>query len=365
MEVKFAELKHVFEAHQKEYEEAALRVLRSGWYVLGDELKAFEADFAKYIGMKHGVGVNSGQDALILAIRALGIGPGDEVITQGNAYIASVFGITENGATPVFVEPDAYFGLDPQKIEAAITPRTKAILPVHLYGQPCDMPAIRAIADKYHLYVVEDCAQCHGSTVDGQMAGTFSDISCFSFYPTKPLGAFGDAGMALTNSDALDEKLRMLRFYGSRVKYVSEITGVNSRLDELQAAILSVGLQHLEEGNKTRQKIADAYLTGIVNPLVQLPQTRKGCTHVYHIFAVLCAQRDALRKHLEEKGVRTQIHYPVPPHLAPCYAYFGHKRGDYEITERYADQEVSLPIYVGLSEVQIQQVIDAINSFKG
>lgn len=363
MVVKFTILKRLFEAYQEEYEEATLRALRSGWYVLGEELKSFEAAFSDYVGMKHGIGVNSGQDALILAVRALGIGPGDEVITQGNAYIASVFGITENGATPVFVEPDRYFGMDPEKIEAAITSRTKAILPVHLYGQICDMEKIYAVAKKHSLYVIEDCAQCHGSEINGKKAGTFSDISCFSFYPTKPLGAFGDAGMALTNDDTLAEKLRMLRFYGSKIKYISEITGINTRMDELQAAILSVGLKHLEESNARRQEIAQKYMDGIRNPLIKLPETREGCTHVYHIFAVLCERRDELIQFLEEHGVQAQIHYPIPPHLSPCYADFGYKQGDFPITEKYAGQEVSLPIYMGMPDEEVGYVIDMINQF--
>lgn len=363
MKVSFCVLKRLFEAYQDEYEEAALKALRSGWYVLGNELKAFEEAFADYLGMKHGIGVNSGQDALILAVRALGIGPGDEVITQGNAYIASVFGITENGATPVFVEPDKYFGMDPEKIEAAITPRTKAILPVHLYGQICDMEKIYAIAKKHNLYVIEDCAQCHGSEINAKKAGTFSDISCFSFYPTKPLGAFGDAGMVLTNDDELNEQLRMLRFYGSRVKYVSEITGVNTRLDEVQAAILSVGLKHLEESNAYRQRIAKKYLEGIKNPLIKLPETREGCTHVYHIFGILCERRDELMKFLEERGVQGGIHYPIPPHLSPCYADMGFKHGDFPITEQFAEQELSLPIYMGMPDEEVDYVIEQINSF--
>ncbi len=365
MDVKFTVLKRLFEQHQEEYEEAALRALRSGWYVLGNELSRFEKEFAAYIGMEYGVGVNSGQDALILAVRALGIGPGDEVITQANAYIASVLGITENGATPVFVEPDAFFGLDPEKLEAAITPQTKAILPVHLYGQICDMEKIHAIAKKHGLYVIEDCAQCHGSAIHGKKAGSFSDISCFSFYPTKPLGAFGDGGMMLTNSAALDEKMRMLRFYGSKVKYVSEITGINTRLDEIQAAMLSVGLKYLEEGNARRQQIAERYLREIRNPWIQLPETREGCSHVYHIFAVLCPKRDELMKYLEAHGVQGGIHYPIPPHLSPCYADMGYGRGAFPITERYADCQLSLPIYVGMPEEEVDYVIQTLNAFEG
>ena len=364
MDVKFTVLQRTFELHKDEYEAATLRALRSGMYVLGDELSSFETEFASFFNRKHAIGVNSGQDALILAVRALGIGPGDEVIIQSNAYIASVYGITENGATPVFVEPDQYFGLDPEKIENAITPRTKAILPVHLYGQICDMEKVRAIADKHNLYVIEDCAQAHGASINGRLAGTFSDIACFSFYPTKPLGAFGDGGMLLTNSDSFNETLRMLRFYGSKEKYVSEICGVNSRLDEIQAANLKVGLKYLHEGIKYRNMIADRYSEGIDNDLIKKPETRTGCNHVYHIYPILCERRDNLIKFLADNGINTQIHYPIPPHLQKCFKDFGYKRGDFPVAEKYADQEVSLPVYAGMPEDELKYVIDTINRFK-
>jgi len=364
-DVKFTVLQRGFALHQTEYEEAAIRVLRSGWYVLGKELEAFEKKFASYIGMQYGIGVNSGQDALILAVRALGIGPGDEVITQSNAYIASVFGITENGATPVFVEPDAFFGMDADKLEAAITPRTKAILPVHLYGHPCNMTKIREIADRHNLPVIEDCAQCHGSTVDGRKAGSFSTISCFSFYPTKPLGAFGDAGICLTNDAELEQKLRMIRFYGSRKKYVSEITGINTRMDEMQAALLSVGLDYIDEETEMRRAIAKRYLTEITTPLVKLPEIRENTTHVYHIFAILCEKRDEMMQFLAENGVQAGIHYPIPPHLSPCYAFLGYKKGDFPVGEYDADHQISLPIYAGMPDEEVSAVIAAVNAFRG
>lgn len=365
MNVPFTVLKRQFDMYKNEYEEAANRALRSGWYVLGNELKTFENSFAQYIGMKYGIGVNSGQDALILAIRALGIGTGDEVIIQGNAYIASVLGITENGATPVFVEPDEFYGIDVDKIEAAITSRTRAILPVHLYGQMCNMEKISSIAKEHDLFVIEDCAQCHGAMMHGKKAGTYSDIACFSFYPTKPLGAMGDAGILLTNKESFDEKLRMLRFYGSKVKYISEITGVNTRMDEIQAALLNVGLKYLDVGNQRRTEIARMYLKGISNPFVKLPSVRADCTHVYHIFAIRTQKREALQKHLKICGVQTQIHYPIPPHLSPCYAEFGYKRGDFPVTEMYADEEVSLPIFMGMTDEEVSIVIEAVNSFEG
>lgn len=363
MNIPFNDLKRAFDRRQAAYEAALVDALRSGYYVLGNRVGEFESSFARYIGMRYGIGVNSGQDALILAVRALGIGPGDEVIVQANAYIASVLGITENGATPIFVEPDEYFGIDCSKIEAAITERTKAILPVHLYGQPCDMECVSRIAKKYGLFVVEDCAQCHGSMQNGIKAGAFSDISCFSFYPTKPLGAFGDGGMCLTNDTVLDEKLRMLRFYGSKEKYVNEIEGVNSRLDELHAACLSVRLRYLDEDNKRRQSIARRYLDGIVNPSVTTPRIRPGCSHVFHLFPVLCGERDALARHLAEKGVGTSIHYPIPPHLQTCYARFGHRPGDFPMAEKYADCELSLPIYAEMEDEEVAYVIEAVNSF--
>lgn len=363
MNIPFNDLKRAFDKRQVSYEAALVDALCSGYYVLGERLREFESSFARYIGMQYGIGVNSGQDALILAVRALGIGPGDEVIVQANAYIASVLGITENGATPVFVEPDEYFGIDCSRIESAITERTKAILPVHLYGQPCDMERVSQIAKKHGLLVVEDCAQCHGSMQNGVKAGSFSDISCFSFYPTKPLGAFGDGGMCLTNNADLDERLRMLRFYGSREKYVNEIEGVNSRLDELQAACLGVRLRYLDEDNERRQVIARRYRDGISNPSVEIPQIRPGCTHVFHLYPVLCGERDALAHHLAEKGVGTSIHYPIPPHLQKCYARLGYQPGDFPLSEKYADCELSLPVYAEMEDEEVAYVIEAVNSF--
>lgn len=363
--VEFTKLKRQFDLYAPEYEEALLRAARSGWYILGNELQQFEEQFAAYLGMQYCVGVNSGMDALILAVRALNIGPGDEVIVPANTYIASVLGITENGATPVFVEPDVFFCLDADRIEAAITEKTKAILPVNLYGQACDLERICAIAEKHGLYVIEDCAQSHGAEQNGRKTGTFSTIACFSFYPTKPLGAQGDAGALATNNPVLADKLRKLRNYGSGKKYVNELVGINSRLDEYQAAVLQVGLKHLDEGNRYRRQIAERYLNETKNPLVTLPKTRENCFHVYHVFALQCEQRDELQAFLLEKGVKTLCHYPIPPHLQECYSYLGHKEGDFPISERMARQELSLPIYVGMPMEEVTQVIEAVNAFKG
>lgn len=362
--VDFVKLKRQYDLFASEYEEAALRAMRSGWYIMGKELEAFEKRFAQYLGAKYCVGLNSGLDALTLAVRALDIGAGDEVIVPANTYIASILGVTENGATPVLIEPDEYFCIDAEKIERAITPRTKAILPVHLYGQPCDMEKICAIAEKHGLYIIEDCAQSHGASLNGKLTGTFGTIGCFSFYPTKPLGALGDSGAVATDDPALAEKLRKLRNYGSGKKYVNELEGVNSRMDELQASVLQVGLKHLEEGNAYRNHIAERYLNEIHNPLVKLPKTRPGANHVFHIFGVLCEQRDALQKHMESCGVKTLIHYPIPPHLQECYAWLGYSKGSFPISEAYATNELSLPVYMGMPEEDADEVIRAINSFE-
>ena len=365
MTVEFVNLKSSYDLYAEEHERAAIRCLRSGWYILGNELSEFEKRFADFIGSKYCIGVGNGQEALILAFRALGIGVGDEVITQSNAYIASVLGITENGATPVFVEPNGYFTIDADKIEAAITSKTKAILAVHLYGQASDMERISAIAKAHGLYLIEDCAQCHGAQQNGRMMGTFGDISCFSFYPTKPIGALGDAGACVTNSAELENRLKMLRNYGSGKKYVNEILGTNSRMDELQAAMLQVSLDHTYDGIKRRGEIAARYLSGIDNPLVTLPKAAPNMNHVWHIFALMTVKRDELQNHLLLCGIKTAVHYPIPPHLQQCYAYLGHKAGDFPIAERYANEELSLPIYNGMTDEDVDSVINAVNCFEG
>lgn len=363
MRVEFAILKRQYEKYQVEYEEAALRALRSGWYILGNELKEFEAAYAEYHGVNHCIGLNSGLDALRLALAALDIGAGDEVIVQTNTFIATVLAITEVGATPVFAEADEYFGLDASKIEYLITSKTKAIIPVHLYGQPCDMNVIMRIAKKYNLYVIEDCAQAHGAMYDGKLVGTIGDIGCFSFYPMKPIGAFGDGGAVITNNDKIAEKVSMLRNYGSKIKYKHELIGINTRLDEIQAAILKVNLKYVVDGNEERQKIAKRYLTEINNPKLVLPRARDKSSHVFHVFALRCKQRDALKKHLAEHEIFAQIHYPIPCHLAECYANMNHSSGELPIAESYADEEMSLPIYVGMREDEITYVIETLNKF--
>ena len=309
--IPFSTLKPLYEQHAAEYNEAALRALRSGWYIMGKELEAFEKEFASYIGVSHCIGLNSGLDALVLALRAVGIGPGDEVIVQANTYIATVLAITENGATPVFVEPDTYYGIDTQSVEKVITPRTKAIMAVHLYGQPCDMDVLCEISRRRGVPIIEDCAQSHGSTFKGKMTGTFGLIGCFSFYPTKNLGAFGDAGAVVTEDPTLAEKLRILRNYGSRIKYQNETEGINSRLDEIQAAMLRVRLKYLEEILEERKKITEFYLNNIHNSLVRLPRVRPGSLHTWHQFVIECDRRDELQEYLKKRGIQTQIHYPI------------------------------------------------------
>jgi len=365
MNVEYTVLKRGFDFHQKEYEEVALRVMRSGWYILGPELKAFEAEFASYTGSKHCIGVNSGTDALILAFRALGIGEDDEVIVPAGTYIASVIGVTENGSNPVFVDSDKFLLMDVDDIERHITERTKAILPVHLYGQSCRMDKVVEIAKKHNLYIVEDCAQCHGASYNGKMTGTFGTIGCFSFYPTKPLGAFGDAGALVTDDDDLAEKLRFLRNYGSKVKHHNEINGVNSRMDELQAAILRIGLTYLEEGNTERCWIAERYLKEIKNGLIQLPKVAEKATNVFHLFPVICEDRDGFQRYLLENGIKTQVHYPIPSYVAECYKEWGYAREDFPKASYIAEHEVSLPIYDCMPRDEVDWVIEVVNHYVG
>ncbi len=353
-----------FYKYQKEFEDKAIEVLRSGWYVLGNEVKSFEEEFAAWIGAKYCVGVGNGLDALWLAFRVLGIGEGDEVIVQGNTYIASVMGITINGATPVFVEPNEYHAIDTSKIEDAITDKTKAILVVHLYGQASKMDDVVALCKKYNLRLVEDCAQSHGARFDGKTTGTFGDIGCFSFYPSKNLGAFGDGGAIVTDNPEIDRAIRMYRNYGSEVRYYNKVVGANSRLDEMQAGLLRVRLKHMDELNEEKVELSERYLGKIKNPLIELPKTRERCTHIWHQFVIRTERRDELIQYLKDKGISTIIHYPVPPHLQEAYAYLGHKVGDYPITEQYANQVLSIPLYNGLTKEEQDYVIQALNEWK-
>ncbi len=349
---------------QAEYEEAALRVLRSGWYVLGKEVEAFEQAFADYTGSRYCVGLASGLDALWIAFRVLDIGAGDEVIVQGNTYIASVMGITINGASPVFVEPDEAYQMDVSAIEKKLTPKTKAVLVVHLYGQPAQMDGLTALCKEKGLILVEDCAQSHGAKFGGKMTGTFGSIGCFSFYPSKNLGAFGDAGAIVTDDEDLAKKVRIFRNYGSEKRYHNQVVGANSRLDELQAALLRVKLSHIEELTLERQQLAERYFAEIKNPLLTLPKVIADTEAVWHQFVIRCKRRDELMQYLEEKGIGTLIHYPIPPHLSEAYHYLGLTEGNLPITERYAKEVLSIPMYNGMTEEEQDHVIRSLNTFK-
>lgn len=354
-----------YSLHAGEYKKKACEVLDSGWYILGKEVSAFEKEWANFIGSKYCVGLASGLDALWISFRLLNIGADDEVIVCANAYIACVMGITMNGATPIFVEPDEYDNIDADKIEEKITDKTKAILAVHLYGQACDMTKIMDLAHKYNLKVVEDCAQSHGNHWHGQTVGTFGDVGCFSFYPSKGCGAFGDAGCIVTNNEELARMFRVFRNYGSEKRYYNMMVGSNSRLDEMQAGLLRVKIKHLYEFNEERCRISERYYEGIRNPLIQLPKIRPGADSTWHQFIVhVPGYRDELMEYLKGYEIGTLIHYPIPPHLSEAYAYLGHKKGDFPIAEKYADEVLSLPMYNGMTEEEQKIVINAVNGFK-
>ena len=353
-----------FFQYQDEFEAKAIEVLRSGWYVLGKEVSSFEEEFAAYTGGKYCVGLASGLDALWIAFRLLNIGKGDEVIVQGNAYIASVMGISINGATPVFVEPDETFSIDSNKIEEKITEKTKAILVVHLYGMATPMDKIVKLCHRYNLRLVEDCAQSHGACFHGQMTGTFGDVGCFSFYPSKNLGAFGDGGAVIVKDKQLAEKFKIFRNYGSEKRYYNKMIGANSRLDELQAGLLRIRLQHIQELTEEKINIANNYSVGIHNDNLRLPKLSEGATSFWHQYVICCEKRDSLIRYLNEKEIGTIIHYPVPPHLAEAYQYLGHKEGFLPITEHLANTVLSIPMYNGMERDDQDYIIDALNSFR-
>lgn len=364
MNIPFNVLDRQYLKYQSEYENKVLETLRKGWYVLGPEVENFEKEYATSLGTKYVIGVDNGLNAIVLAFRALGIKEGDEVIVQANTYIASVMGITMNGATPIFVEPNEFYNIDVDKIEEKITEKTKAILVVHLYGQASKMDKIVEICKKYNLKLVEDCAQAHGAMFDGQQIGTFG-IGCFSFYPSKNLGCFGDGGAISTNDEKLNRDFKVLRNYGSQKRYYNEVVGYNSRLDELQAGLLRVKLQHLPELLEERKKIAKKYLSEIKNPLIKLPKVDKNCTHVWHLFVVQVEEREKFQNYLSENNVGSVIHYPIPPHLSEAYEYLGYKKGDFPITEKYAETVLSLPLYNGMTDEEINYVIEKINKYSG
>lgn len=366
--IPFLDLKSINAQYSDELKQACSRVIDSGWYIMGNELEQFEREFAEYCGTKFCIGVANGLDALILTLRAwkeLGkLKVGDEVIVQANTYIASILAITENDLVPILVEPDpATFNLDPVIVRAAITSKTKAILPVHLYGLISPMPEIMSIADEFDLLVLEDCAQSHGAEIDERRAGNWGHAAGFSFYPGKNLGALGDAGAVTTNDETLAKTLFALRNYGSHKKYENLYKGVNSRLDEIQAAMLRVKLRHLEIETNRRQQIARYYLASIDNPLVKLPLVSHDLAHVWHLFVMCCEKREALQNYLAEMGIQTLIHYPIPPHKQQAYSEFFSK--SLPITELTHKQVLSLPLDPSMSDKTIEFVIKAVNGFTG
>jgi len=344
-----------------DYQESFARVLDSGWFVLGNSVKAFEAEFGAYIGTRHCLGVANGLDALTMSLKAFNFERGDEVIVPSNTYIATILSIVQSGLQPVLVEPDIRtYNIDPAKIEEAITPRTRAVMVVHLYGKPCAMDPICAIVRKHGLKLIEDCAQSHGAAYKGTKTGTFGDINAFSFYPTKNLGALGDAGAVTTNDDGLAQSIRRLRNYGSDVKYYNEVVGFNSRLDEVQAAFLSVKLKRIEEITAHKRRLAELYLGGIRGEFV-LPAVDAECIDVYHIFSVRHPRRDDLKKHLLDCGIKTDIHYPVPPHRQNAMKNI--LKGEYPISAEIHATTLSLPISFATTEAEVLTVIDALNRF--
>lgn len=364
--IPFLDLKKINQQHQQDLKEACSRVIDSGWYLLGKEIQQFEQHFAAYCGVKHAIGVANGLDALILVLQAWKeqgkLTKGDEIIVPANTYIASILAITENNLTPILVEPNPVtYNLDLDGIKKSITPKTKAILVVHLYGQLAPMEQIVAFAKEHNLLILEDSAQAHGAQVNGHKAGSFGDASGFSFYPGKNLGALGDAGAVTTNDDELANTIRALRNYGSQEKYKNIYQGSNSRLDEIQAAMLSIKLNYLDKEIKQRQSVAEKYLTQITNPAVILPLVNTPSAHVWHLFVIRSVQRDSLKEYLYQQGIETLIHYPIPPHKQQCYREWNHL--SLPLTEKIHREVLSLPMSPVLAEQDIQMIVEKVNEF--
>lgn len=367
MNVPFVDLKEQYNAIRDELEPALHEVFRDTAFILGKYVARFEQEFAAYCGVRHAIGVNSGTDAITLTLKALGLGPGDEVITAANTFVATVEAIVHAGCKPVLVDvlPDTY-NMDPIKLEEKITSKTKAIIPVHLYGQPADLEAIMAIARRYNLFVIEDAAQAHGARYKGRPVGSLGDAACFSFYPSKNLGAYGDGGAVVTNDEALALKIRQLRDHGSIRKYQHELVGYNSRLDALQAVVLSIKLKHLDQWNAMRQRNAHLYRELLLKfPGVVAPKARQDVQHVYHLYVIRVERgdRDRLQEHLKAHGIETGIHYPQPVHLTQAFAYLGYKEGDFPVAEQCARSILSLPMYPELRAEQIDHVVSEIRNY--
>lgn len=357
--ISFSGLREQYYCIKNKIDPAVTSVLESGWYILGKELKAFEEEFAKYCGVKYAIGCASGTEAIALSLMALGIKQGDEVITVPNTAVPTISAISMVGAIPVLVDIDKYFLMDALNIEKAITKKTKAILPVHLYGQAADMDKVNNIAAKYNLKVIEDAAQAHGAQYKNKKTGSLADLGCFSFYPTKNLGCFGDGGAVTTNDKALYERLSMLRNYGQKERYHHTIKGINSRLDEIQAAVLRIKLKYLNEWNNKRKKIAEIY-NCLLKDICIIPFERNKNSHIFHLYVIKIKNRQKLQAYLKKKGIDTLIHYPVPVHLQKAYTQLKHAKGDFPVTEQYAQEILSLPMHPYLHEKDIKYICQSI-----
>tara|TARA_Y100000034_G_C6902523_1_gene417723 strand:- start:483 stop:1577 length:1095 start_codon:yes stop_codon:yes gene_type:complete len=359
--IPLSDLKRQYLRFRKEFDRSVLNVLESSWFILGKKVEEFEKNFANYIGVKYAIGVGSGTEALHLSLVALGVKQGDEVITVSNTTVPTVSAISSSGAKPVFVDIDEdNFNMDSKKIEKKITKKTKVIMPVHLYGQSADMDAINKIAKKHKLKVIEDCAQSHGTLYKGKKTGSLGDLGAFSFYPSKNLGAYGDAGIITTNNKKLAEKCFMLRNYGKRTRYENEIVGFNSRLDEIQASILNTKLKYLNRWNDARTRIADYFNENLRKVVV--PKRKEGLGHNYHLYVIKTKKRDKLKNYLDKNGITSEIHYPVPVHLQPSYKHLKVRKGSLPVTEKVCKEILSLPIFPELTKQEVEKIVNVINN---
>ena len=366
MNIPFIDLNAGYLAQKEDIDSTVTNVLSSGWYILGEQVSQFEMEFSTFCNCSHAVGVASGTDAILIALKAFNIGPGDEVITVSHTAVATVAAIEHSGAKPVMIDIDPHkYTMNPALLSSAITPNTRAIIPVHLYGQPADMKPIINIAKSNNLIVIEDCAQAHGAKYENQRVGSLGDAGVFSFYPTKNLGAFGDGGAVTCPDQRIADRLRLLRQYGWQSRYISEEVGFNSRLDEIQAAILRVRLQDLDKNNHKRRQIANIYETSLVNCPIKLPLSKGGDEHVFHLYVIQTSERDLLRSYLDNKGISSAVHYPVPVHRQPAYLKYGYVKDTLPITEKAAQEVLSLPMYPQLTARQQQFVINAIQEYFG
>ncbi|QHI72054.1 DegT/DnrJ/EryC1/StrS family aminotransferase [Aminipila terrae] len=364
MNIPFSTFKYMHEDIKTEIQDAFEGCYDAGWFIQGQEYDNFEREFAEYCGAKYCIGVGTGMDAIYLSLKALEVGAGDEVIVPSHTFIATALAVIYAGATPVFCEVDINtYNLNYEHIEKCITKNTKAIIAVHLYGQMAEMDSICQIAKKYNLYVIEDAAQAHGATYKGKKAGSFGMTAAFSFYPGKNLGALGDGGAIVTNNKDIADRIRALGCYGSTIKYHHDFKGINSRLDEIQAAFLRVKLRYLDRWTIERQQIAQMYMQGINNAKITLPRITENCSHVWHLFVIRAEKRDELQKYLGEKGIGTLVHYPIPMHLQKAFTDLDYKKGDLPIVEEISSTALTLPLYIGMKEKEVQYVIDALNEF--